>query len=319
MVLVHALARASGRSVRSVQWEIERGGWWRPYADVAAPPGVPRSPANRAAAAALHARGRSGDAARDLAAVTGRSALHLYGLTRSGPSRIEVVIPHARRVAPHPSLAVRRSRLLRTDDVTTLPRGIPVVAGAALVRDLAAVRDLRRLRDDTIELLQRGLVDLPAIDALLERSPRFLGATRVRAVLAELQAAGRTDSPFELLTRRRCAAAGIPLDRGQVAVPRLADDGSTRVISLDLGIAAIRFGIECDSFAFHHRTEDLQRDAVRRNHLARVQDDWRVVHLTWRDVHGGWESTATMLRELISAQSWRHLGRSWPRPGDLRR
>ena len=88
---------------------------------------------------------------------------------------------------------------------------------------------------------------------------------------------------------------------------------------LDLGIEAIRFGIEADSMAFHSDAAGLQNDADRANLLAQVSDDWRVVHLTWAAMRDRWDETVEVVREVIAAQSQRFLGVPWPRPEDLRR
>src|SRR5690606_2402391 len=103
-------------------------------------PGTPRDGRARALAAALHARGRTGDPERDVAAVTRESALAVLGILRTYPTTTTVAVPSARALAPRARLDVVRSAWLRPDDVIE-HAGVPAVTGAALVRHLAAVRD----------------------------------------------------------------------------------------------------------------------------------------------------------------------------------
>ncbi len=324
IVRIDHLAAASGVSSRAVIDRITREGWWRPFPGVVALPGVPRDAAGWAAAAALHVVGRRGGTTERLAAVTGLSALALLGVVPSAPTRVEIVVPAARRIAVHRRLNVTRSAWFQPADIARVG-GIPMTRGPALLRDLAGRRTTDRLRDDLIELRRRRLVDLADIEAMLARCPRFPGVVALRQVTGELAAAGRTDSTFEYRARRRFAQAGIEFDRGQVAVP-LVRIGAGRApgrqrsgsaLHLDLGIEAIRFGIEADSMAYHSDAAGLQNDADRANLLAQVPDDWRVVHLTWSAMLHRWDATVEVVREVIAAQSQRFLGVPWPRPEDL--
>lgn len=307
-------ARAAGLSPRTVRERIRREQWWNPFPDVAVLPGMQIDDVARIAAAVCHARGTTGDADRDVAAATRTTALFLLGIRKSRPRPIDVAIPKARWIRPREEFALTRSPLLRPGDVAEVS-GVPTLRGASLARDLAAVRTLRQLRAELIDLRHRGHVRLDDVDRLLTEVPRFPGRANLSAVVTELQAIGRTDSVFEFDVRDRLAHDGILLDRGQVLVPVAA----LPRLSVDLGIHAIRFGIEVDSFEHHHRPEDLAQDAARRNALARAEDDWRVLHLTWRTFLNGWDAFVDDVRAVITRQSMRLLGLPWPRPEDLRR
>jgi hypothetical protein len=256
-------------------------------------------------------------AGRGLVAVSQVSALHLLGLSRSAPTRVQLIVPRERTVRAHARLTVTRSAFLRAEEVTTTV-GIPVLRGAPLLRELAAVRDRSRLRADAIALLHRRWCSLDDLTDLLARDRRFRGRPHLARIAAELGSAGRTDSVLELEARHRFAAAGIHFDRGQVVVPPAPEGSWAPSLHLDLGIAAIRFGIEVDSMAFHSSPADLRRDASRANRLAAQLDDWRVLHLTWADLHEGWPAFVALTRRVIRQQSRRHLGRDWPRQEDLR-
>ncbi len=333
VVRIDHLAAASGMTNRAVTARITREGWWRPFPRVAALPGVPQDSTGWAAAATVHAGGGGRGETGQLVAVTGLSALALLGVLPTAPTRVEIVVPTDRRVATHRRLHVTRSAWLQPADISRV-RGIPTTRGPALLRDLAGRRTTERLRIDLIELCQRRLVELADIEAMIARCPGFPGVVALRQVTRELAQAGRTDSTFEHRLRRRFSRSGIEFDRGQVAVPlagivagrgagRSTGGGDGRrggsALHLDLGIEAIRFGIEADSVAFHTDAAGLQNDADRANLLAQVPDDWRVVHLTWVAMMQRWDETVEVVREVVAAQSRRFLGVAWPRAQDLRR
>ena len=309
---VRSVAADAGLTVRSVVRRAEREGWSRPFPGVVAAPGSRMDGRAWAKAATLHATGRRGESERDLAAATRGSALALLGITRSFPTRVEVTVRADRSVRPRPRLDVVRTRLITPADVGERD-GVPVVVGPALLRDLAAVRSREALRRTTIDLAKAGLVELDELPDFLAAHPTFPGRPRLRQVAADLLGAGRTDSPFELEVRERLAGEGIGLDRGQVPLP-----GSWG-IHLDLGILAIRFGIELNSLGFHGHRVDLDRDAARANVIASLDEDWRVLHATWTVLHEGWGRFVEQVREVIAAQSHKHLGVSWPTPTHLRR
>ena len=309
---VRAVAATCGVTPRAILRRATREGWERPFPYVVAVAGTRMDGRAWACAAVLHATGGTGDPARDLAAITRGSALALLGVTRSYPTRSEVVIPAHRVLTPHPRLTVVRSRRLRTEDVAEQD-GVPVVVGPALLGDLAAVRDQVGLRRAAIDLAHAGVVDLDALPAFLAAHPPFPGKPRLRQVAADLLGAGRTDSPFEYEVRTRLADEGIPLDRGQVPLP-----GPQR-LHLDLGILAIRFGIELHGFGFHAHRRDLERDTARANAVALLGDGWKVLHATWSVLGDGWGRFVDDVRQAITSQAQRHLGVAWPTAAHLRR
>ncbi len=317
LATVTELAEATGFTTRTVRSRASRSGCWLPFPGVVGLPLVTPDRRDWIRAAALHAAGLAGSQDRGRVAVTRLSALYLLGVGGSAPTKVHLVIPQERRLRPHARLAVSRSTYLCPDDVAVHDR-VPVLRGAALLRDLAAVRDLNRLRGDAIALVHRGLCTIDDIGRLLRRDRGFPGCQRLSRVADELSSAGRVDSVLELQARRRFADDGIHFDHGQVAVPSLQGDPSTRPIHLDLGILAVRFGIEVDSMAFHSSPDALRRDAGRANRVAAQLEDWRVLHLTWQDLGEGWPAFLSLTRKVISDQSRRHLGRDWPRRRDLR-
>ena len=265
-------------------------------------------------AGTIHARGRTGRADADVAAVTGWSALALLGVHRSAPTRAQVAIPEARRVTGGPRLQVIRSRRLSAADITSV-HGVPTMRAAPALRVLAGDGVSReRLTSLAIDVLQAGATTLAELDGLASSTGRFPGRGRLSDAVTSLRAAGRTDSPLELRARRVLGSAGIPLDRGQVPVT-LPDGGR---LHLDLGIAAIRFGIEVDSFAWHSKRSHLDADA-RRSNVVSALGGWRVLRLTWSMIETGDELSSFLadVRQVVATQAQYHLGVPWPRPTDV--
>ncbi len=335
---VRSAAAGAGLDVRSVVRRTGREGWPEaPFPGVLIPPGTVLDGRGWATAAIAYATRGSFDAHAAVpapasgrcssegsgggpfailptldapVALTRSSALAHLGVLRSYPSRVELVVSESRGIRPTRRLVASRSRLLLPEDIV-LHDGLPVLRGAPLLRELASVRDRASLRAIAIDLTQAGWLVPEDLPSWLACQPRFPGKARLREVMTDLVGAGRTDSSLEYQVRQGLRAADIPLDRGQVPLP-----GGRQ--HLDLGVLAIRFGIELAGFAFHHRRADLTRDAQRANAVAALEDDWRVLHATWDVLERGWADFVEQIRDVVGAQSRRHLGIAWPRPEHLR-
>ncbi|MEX1178088.1 MAG: hypothetical protein WEB09_06475 [Nitriliruptor sp.] len=306
-VHVHVAADISGLTVNTVRGRAGREGWWQPYRDVVAPPGTPIDGRTRALAAIVRAQGPDRDAPAPVA-LTRWSGAAAHDVRSTWPTRVQVVVPFDRMPVRGAKLEVVRSRNLDPDrdiEVVGTP-GLAVLRPPALVRGLAAVVDVPTLTDLVIDLVQQRRMTLEDVLAGHLASPCYPGRPKVTEVLRRLGADGRTDSTLERRLRRGLVADGIPLDRGQVEVPCL--DG--RSLHLDLGIARICFGIEATSMKAHSERSQLRDDARRANQLARVDDDWRVLQATWEDLDSA--AFRQLVREVVAAQSLRHLGRPWP-------
>lgn len=305
VVLAHAAASA-GLDPERVWRRVRAEGWERPYPTVVVAPGVAVDAEVRARAAVAWIG--------PPAALTRWTAAHRYGVHTGSPSRVQVIVPVSRSRIAHPRLELVRSRDLGPRDIVDVD-GLPCVTPHRLVRDLAAVANHERLRELVIDLVQARHATLAELAAAHRATPTHRGRTTVTRVLRELDDAGRTDASLELRVRERLAADGILLDRGQV--PVRCRDGVT--IHLDLGIAAVFFGIEVDSMRAHATRAQLRADARRSNQVARLADDWRIVRVTWDDLDRGWGEFVALVREVIAERSARHLGVPWPRPSDVGR
>lgn len=300
-----AVAARAGCQTRTVRQRATAQGWWWPFPQVVALPGVEDRPLTWARAAIEHARGTTGDPDRDLVALCGATALHHLGVSRAAPTRVELAIPPARWLTPQGRIRQVRTTAATSSQVV-VHAGVPVLRGPALLRLLSGHRTAERLRADAIDLQRVGHLDLDALGRHLATEPRFPGRPALVGVLRDLAGVGRVDSPLEFEARRRFRDAGIEFDRGQVEVPTRAP----WPLHVDLGRAALRFGIEVDSLAFHSDRASLERDAARANAIALVDDGWRVLHMTWRDLGAGWPAFLALVRQVLAEQAARFDGRS---------
>ncbi len=307
-VRLSTTAEAAGLDPSTVRRRANREGFWRPFPDVIGPPGLEPDATAWCRAALLYL---GADDPSILAGVTGDTAAWVFGLRRTPPTAVQVLVPAERTVLCRRRLRVVRSRDVLAADLTT-ELGIRTVTAARLVRDLAAVSELPPLRSVVIDLVQGRHTTFEALWAQHDRGV-YPGRALLRRVLEQVQAAGRTDSPLELRVREGLDGEGVHLDRGQVPVPIR---GGAR-IHLDLGIAAINFGIEVDSMGAHSHRRQVTADAERANALARVEEDWRVLHVTWEILDRGWQRFVDEVRDVVAAQARKHLGVPWPRPSDL--
>lgn len=103
-VVCRADLLAAGWTSRRVQSKVERRHWQRLYPGVYATFTGPVPPLSRASAGLLYAGAG--------AALSGRTALWLWGLEAACPARVEIAIPAERRAAGQPGLLITRHREL---------------------------------------------------------------------------------------------------------------------------------------------------------------------------------------------------------------
>jgi hypothetical protein len=214
--------------VRTLRRHAAEQGWWRPYPGVAAPPGTPQTPWTRARAAAVYL-GAAADPAAARRPGRPRARHRRRWASPAGPpptcagstmprtTRVQVVLPHGRRIEPRRHLDVRVSRTLHSEHIAVGAPGPAGDPGPDAARP-GVLCEVDRLLAMLIDLRHRGEVEIAELERLLATT-RFPGCGVLRAAVEMLASAGRTDSIFELRARRRLTAEHVPLDRGQVEVP----------------------------------------------------------------------------------------------------
>lgn len=206
-------------------------------------------------------------------------------LWRIRPSeRIDVTSVRQRR-----SRAVVFHRGLLALDEVTVEDHIPVTTPSRTLLDLAAVLDRDRLERAFEQAEVLRLAVGPSVPQLLERYPRRAGTPALRAILADRGfganvTKGKLERRFLAFLRRH------RLPRPQTNVPMTL--GEQR-IEADCVWPRRRLIVELDSRAFHSTPVSFEADRLRDRRLQAA--GWRVIRVTWRQLH---DRPAALLRDL---------------------
>lgn len=230
------------------------------------------------------------------AVLSHRSAAALWGLREPGGTTIDVTVrvDGPRRRAD--GIQVHRSSIAGRSFATEV-RGIPVTTVAWTLLDLAAVGPRYRVRRALEQAERLELLDMQAIRAAMDASPRRQGSPLLRALLADMAAHGvtRTRSDVEAAFLELCLGHRLP--RPQV---NHYDNG----VEVDFRWPEHRLIAEVDGWAYHRGRAAFQADRARdRRALA---DGWRVARFTAAEVQREPEAVARELARLL-ADRW-HRG-----------
>lgn len=236
-----------------------------------------------------------GEEASVLAAAGPRSvlarsnALHRAGGLDERPAVIELAVP-ADRQAPRirrletglRPVTVARRRTLRALDVVTGDDGLRRTTVARSIAELAGGLQTNPLRLLVIDCVQRRLVTLHEIAAVLARLPKSEGRARLLRICAELREES-CDSALELRTRREILAVGLrPYPR---PFPWRCRDG--RVVAIDIAFPEAWVAVECDGLASRL---DRAKLALHHRRLEQIGRDWSLLLVDWtrisRDADG---------------------------------
>jgi very-short-patch-repair endonuclease len=223
------------------------------------------------------------------AVLSHRTAAMLWGLIHRSSGPIEVTRPtNARR---RPQIVLHRSPL--PEDERTRVDGIPVTSVSRTIFDLAAVGSRPQVERALNEVEVLGLTDSLSIPDLLERYPRRGGSAVLRDLLSGAQGAGGiAQSDLE----ERFAAF---LDAHELPRPRLNADLAVagRFFSVDCLWPDQRLIVELDGRAVHGTARAFEADRERDRLL--LVEGWRVMRITWRQLHDRQASIATDLRRVL--------------------
>lgn len=227
-------------------------------------------------------------AAGDSAVASHATAARLWGFDGQHGSAIEILAPHARRIAK-PGLTIRRSTDLPTADLTRIGP-IPVTSKIRTLIDLAGVVDRQRLELALDGALRDGLI---REEQLIRRARQLArpGRPGPQNLLAALGADGRarTESWLERMLIRRLAEAGLPRPATQL----VAGTGAR----LDAAYVDARLVIEADGHRTHSTRRQRQGDAEREAKL--VAEGWRLVRFTYEDITERPEYIVATVRRLL--------------------
>jgi hypothetical protein len=234
-------------------------------------------------------RWMAAELAVDGAVLSHRSAAALWELRFLTAARIEVTVDRQRR--NRAEIVVHRGPL--PDDECTARRGIPVTTVPRTLIDFAAVAWPRELEHAFNEAEVRRLLDVTSVEDLLNRHPRRPGAPLVRRILA----AGRvgltvTRSELEERFLSFIDRAGLPRPQVNASLELRGE-----WIEVDCLGRAQRLIAELDGHAVHATRRSFERDRSRDRNL--MTAGWRVVRITWRQLHDQPKRVERDLRILL--------------------
>lgn len=229
----------------------------------------------------------------DGAVLSHRSAAALWGLLSDGGRWPEITIrkPPRRR----PAITIHSSSL-PADEVGE-QRGIPVTTVARTLLDLAADLDRHRLKQAIDKAEIRRLGDRAPLTALVERYSGRRGVANLRTIIAEGRI-GFDITREELELRFAAFVDNFDLPRPEVNAPLLAGGAP---IEVDCLWRDQRLIVELDSRTFHDTGPAFERDRARDRAL--MADGWRVIRVTWRQLHHEPERLAQDLRRALCART----------------
>jgi very-short-patch-repair endonuclease len=223
-----------------------------------------------------------------------RTAAELWGI--SPRSRRAVEVTRSTHVRGRLHLVPHRSSL--PDDERATVDGIPVTTVPRTILDLASVASRRRVEQALNETEVLGLTDRLSVPDLLDRYPRRRGSAVLRDLLRRDDAMrGMTRSPLEERFASFLDIHGLPRPRFNAD---LAVRG--RFFVVDCLWEDERLVVELDGRAVHGTVHAFESDRERDRLL--LIDGWRVMRVTWRQLHDQEPTIATDLRKALA------LGRS---------
>jgi hypothetical protein len=215
-----------------------------------------------------------------------RSAGMLWAVRRTERGLIEVTSPRSGRSLP----GVQRHRAELPGDEVTVHQGIPVTTVARTLLDLATVLNPTQLARAVNEAEVQRLWEPLSLDALLERYPRRPGVPALRALLTET--VGLTRGELEKRFLEFLKDAGLPLPETNAHVEI---DGIW--YEVDCLWRAERVIVELDGRKVHDTKQAFEADRARDRILQAA--GFRVVRITWRQLHESPGAVAADLRALL--------------------
>jgi predicted transcriptional regulator of viral defense system len=178
------------------------------------------------------------------------SAGWLWGLWTGSPAPFEVTAVVPRHHAAPKGVVRHRARNLVEED-RSMVDGIPVTSVSRTLLDLAWKLRADQLRRMLARAEDLGLLDLEAINAVIERNRGHQGAKRLRHALAIYEKPIWTRSEFERRFVECLVAAGLP---------RPATGWNELGYELDVYWPERRFGVELDTWETHRTHDAFERD-----------------------------------------------------------
>ena len=175
------------------------------------------------------------------------------------------------------------------DDEVTVHDGIPTTGIHRTLFDLSAVVQRHELRSAMRQAHQLRLHDRLPLSELVERYPRKPGVRLLKALIEEARRGlGITRSELEDAFQDLLLNAGLPIPQTNVLI-----EGKW----VDCAWPDMRVIAELDGRDWHDTPEAFEEDRAVDRRLEAV--GWRVVRITWRQLHDSPAEVEADLRGLL--------------------
>ncbi|HVS99219.1 MAG TPA: hypothetical protein VHE08_01750 [Solirubrobacterales bacterium] len=216
------------------------------------------------------------------------SAGWLWGIWRGSPKPVHVTAFVPRHHPAPQGLTRHRARNLVEEDRAFVD-GIPITSVARTLLDLAWKLRPHQLRRALARAEDLKLLDLDAIDAVIERNRGHHGAKRLRHALAIYERPVYARSEFERRFVERLVAAGLP---------RPATGWNEVGREIDVYWPERGFGIELDAYETHGNREAFESDHDR--DLDFALSKVKTVRITERQFRSNPEGIVAKVTELLA-------------------
>lgn len=218
-----------------------------------------------------------------------RSGAALWGIASYGGASIEITVPAARRRS-RAGIRLHGGQVDVED--RTSRAGIPTTSIARTLLDVAEVVDRNRLQRTLEEAERHQLLDLAAIERLLQRSSGRRGLAPLGAALESLRPVPETRSELERSFVALCRDSNLPPPAVNTVVEGLEVDATWR---------QARLVVELDGYTFHRTRGAFERDRDRDARL--LLAGYQVLRVTARRLRDDPDSVVATIRRLLGAAS----------------
>jgi predicted transcriptional regulator of viral defense system len=221
------------------------------------------------------------------AVLSHRAAARLWGIRPDNRPKVDVTVV-SRGARSRKGIQVHGVRSLDPRDITKID-GIPVTTLPRTLLDLAEVVTKDHVLKALTEAERQQIIDLGALNELLERSPGRRGRKILRGVLADTVIEPHTREEFEHRFLQLVLDAGLPMPQVNTLVEGY---------EVDVVWPKHKLIVELDSWEFHrHRAAfegDRERDAV----LALA--GYLPIRVTWRQLTKDPAKVVERLRRFLN-------------------
>jgi very-short-patch-repair endonuclease len=223
------------------------------------------------------------------AVLSHRSAAHLWDVRRTSRSAVDVIVPGRSRMS-RKGIDVHRVRHLEPRDVTALD-GIPVTTLARTLLDLAEVVPEDHVAKAMEQAERRRLLDLRALEELLDRSPGRRGQRPLRSILRDAALEPGIREELERRFARLVQEAGLSRPLFNTLVEGY---------EVDAYWPDAKLIVELDGYEFHRTRKSFEADRQRDATL--LLAGYRVVRFTWRQLTRQPRAVIATVRRLLTAR-----------------